>query len=57
LAPILVHVCIIDESPTSWAGLDGKAETDGVPVLRVALDVLVQFHRTPVVSDVQARDR
>jgi hypothetical protein len=45
LAPILVHVCTTDESPTSWAGLNGKAETDGLPALRVALDVLVEFYR------------
>jgi hypothetical protein len=29
----LVHVCVTDESPTSWASLMGKAETDGLPVL------------------------
>jgi Domain of unknown function (DUF6456) len=42
LAPILMRVCITDESPISWAGLNGRAETDGVPVLRLALDVLVE---------------
>jgi hypothetical protein len=45
LAPILMHVCVTDEPPTSWAGLNGKAETDGLPVLRVALDTLIAFYR------------
>jgi hypothetical protein len=40
-----MHVCVTDESQTSWARLNGKAETDGVPLLRVALDVLVEFYR------------
>jgi hypothetical protein len=40
-----MHVCVTDEPPTSWAGLNGKAETHGLPVLRVALDVLVNFYR------------
>jgi hypothetical protein len=47
LAPGLVHVGITGESPTSWAGLNGKAEADGVPVLRLALDALVEFYRRP----------
>jgi hypothetical protein len=36
---------VTDESPTSWAGLNGKAATDGMPVLRVALDVLADHYR------------
>jgi hypothetical protein len=45
LAPILMHCCVTDESPATWAGLNGKALTDGPPVLRVALDVLAEFYR------------
>jgi len=45
LAPIVMHVCVTDEPPTSWAGLNGKAETGGGPVLRVAPEVLVEFYR------------
>jgi hypothetical protein len=40
LAPILMHVCITDELPTTWPG-----PTGGLPLLRVALDVLVDFYR------------
>jgi len=46
LAPILMHVCVTDEPPTTWPGLNGRAATEGLPVLRVALDVLSEFYRT-----------
>jgi hypothetical protein len=45
LAPIRMHVCVTDESLTSCAGLNRKTETDDVPVLRVALDLFVEFYR------------
>jgi hypothetical protein len=40
LAPILVHVCITDQPPSHWGPLNGKAATDGLPLLRLGLDAL-----------------
>jgi hypothetical protein len=44
LSPILVHVCLTDGSPSEWAGLNGSAERDGAPVLRLALDALADHY-------------
>jgi hypothetical protein len=42
---MLMHLCVADEPPTTRPGLNGRAPTEGLPVLRVALDVLVEFYR------------
>lgn len=45
LSPIVVHVVLTDEPATAWAGLNGKAPADGVPLLRHALDALAEHYR------------
>jgi hypothetical protein len=45
LAAILVHCAICDQPASSWPGLNGRAAFEGAPVLRVALDGLVEFYR------------
>jgi hypothetical protein len=42
LAKLLVHVCITDESPSSWKP---QHPTDGAPCLRMALDALADHYR------------
>jgi hypothetical protein len=45
LAALLVHVCITDESPSTWKPAYPK---DGAPCLRMALEVLVNHYRAGV---------
>lgn len=44
LRPVIVAVCLLDQSATEWAKLAGKPETDGIPLLRAGLDALVSFY-------------
>jgi hypothetical protein len=44
-AALLIHVCITDESPSSWKPDRPK---DGAPCLRLALDALADHYRAGV---------
>jgi hypothetical protein len=47
---MLMHVCVTDEPPSTWPGLNGRAATEGPAVLRMALDGLVEFYRARAIQ-------
>jgi len=40
LASVLIHVCLCDEAAGDWGGHHRGRATDGIPILRLALDSL-----------------
>ena len=45
LYPILIHVCGLELSGSSWAALAGEPERSGLTILRFALDDLLDIYR------------
>jgi hypothetical protein len=45
LYPILIHVCGLELSASSWAALAGESERSGLTILRFALDDLLDMYR------------
>jgi hypothetical protein len=45
LSPVLVHTCLCDLAPCHWATARGAPGTDGIAVLKLALDALGGHYR------------
>jgi hypothetical protein len=46
-ASVLIHVCLCDEAAGDWGGRHRGRATDGIPILRLALDGLADYWGMP----------